>query len=369
MAASALHTVLGRRAGVLRLVLNLVFRLIPLGEMKNVVLVCRLWREVGEAPGFWAWVIITATKENMSTMPERLGCRRTRAVREFRVESRWEGHFGPFAAQVSGEVLKAMARHPGLRVVVMSGVDLSLMDPGLLASLVTRLEEVEIDRTELTRHQVEAIITAILAEGCLVKKLDISCNNLSVVGPSLLASAVNSIKEVNISNTELTAQQMEAIMTILDSGGCPTKKLDISWNNLSTVDPNLLARVVTGLEEMKWVEVRGEVELTVIQVEAILTAICAEDCLVKKLDISYTNLSSVDPGLLARAVNRLEEVEMSVAYLTTSQVEAVLRQNLVQTSLRKLKLELDSEENSELDEGLEARARLAIGELDIYDPL
>ena len=71
---------------------------------------------MGEAPGLWTWVVITATKENMSTMPERLGCRRTRAVREFRVESRWENHFGPFAAQVSGEVLKAMARHPGLRV-------------------------------------------------------------------------------------------------------------------------------------------------------------------------------------------------------------------------------------------------------------
>ena len=50
--------------------------------------------------------------------------------------------------------------------------------------------------------------------------------------------------------------------------------------------------------------------MTMIQVEAILTAICAEDCLVKKLDISYINLSSVDPGLLARAVNMLEEVEM-----------------------------------------------------------
>ena len=51
MAASALHTVLGRRAGVLRLLLELVFGLLPPGEMKNVVLVCRLWREVHIGPG------------------------------------------------------------------------------------------------------------------------------------------------------------------------------------------------------------------------------------------------------------------------------------------------------------------------------
>ena len=98
------------------------------------------------------------------------------------------------------------------------------------------------------------------------------------------------------------------------------------------MDPNLLARVVTGLEEVKWVIV----ELTVIQVEEILTAICAEDCLVMKLDISYTNLSSVDTSLLAKAVNRLEEVVMSVTGLTASQVETVPRQSLVESSLRKL---------------------------------
>ena len=244
-------------------------------------------------------------------MPERLGCRRMRAVRELRVETRWDVGFGPCGAEVSEEMLKAMARHPGLRVVVMSHVDLSLVDPGLLTSLVARLEEVGVDSTKFKRNQVEAIMTAILAEGRRVKKLN------------------------------------------------------ISWNNLSTVDPNLLARVLTGLQEVKMFMA----ELTVTQMEAILTAICAEDCLVKKLDISYTNLSSVDPGLLARAVNRLEEVKMSVTYLTTSQVEAVLRQSLVQTSLRKLKLELDSKDNSELDEGLEARARLAIGYLHIYDSL
>ena len=105
-----------------------------------------------------------------------------------------------------------------------------------------------------------------------------------------------------------------------------------------------------------------------VKVEASLTAICAEDCLVKRLNISYTNLSSVDPGLLAKAVNRLEEVVMSVTGLTASQVETVLRQSLVKTLLRKLEMYTDKE-NSELDENLEARARLAIGELDISVPL
>ena len=85
MEVSPIHTVLGRRNGVLRLVLQLVFGLLPYSDLKNVVLVCRLWREVGEAPGFWAWVVLRLTRENMSTMPERLESWRMRAVRELRV--------------------------------------------------------------------------------------------------------------------------------------------------------------------------------------------------------------------------------------------------------------------------------------------
>ena len=49
---------------------------------KNVVLVCQLCREVGEAPRSWAWVVLWMTRENMSNMTERLNTKRMRTVRE-----------------------------------------------------------------------------------------------------------------------------------------------------------------------------------------------------------------------------------------------------------------------------------------------
>ena len=135
MEVAIINTLLGRRAGVL----ELVFRLLPLRDMKNVVLVCHLWREVGEAPSFWAWVRMTVTGENMSTMPERLDSRRMRAVREVRM--RWR-------EEVSEEVMEAVARHPGLRLVEMCGANLSSVDAGLLARVVDKLEEVSFLDTE-----------------------------------------------------------------------------------------------------------------------------------------------------------------------------------------------------------------------------
>ena len=46
-----------------------VFGLLPPEDLKNVVLVCRLWREVGEEPELWSWVIFRVSRGNLSTMP------------------------------------------------------------------------------------------------------------------------------------------------------------------------------------------------------------------------------------------------------------------------------------------------------------
>ena len=70
--------------------------------------------------------------------------------------------------------------------------------------------------------------------------------------------------------------------------------------------PSLLASAVNRPCELRMVNTK----LTVVQLEAILTNICAEANNVKKLNISNNNLRAVDPDLLARAVNRLEEVEI-----------------------------------------------------------
>ena len=130
-----INILLGQCSGVLRV----VFRLLPLRDMKNVVLVCQLWREAGEAPSFWTWVRMTVTGENMSTMPERLDSRRMRAVREVRM--RWR-------EEVSEEVMEAVARHPGLRLVEMCGPNLSSVDAGLLVRVVDKLEGVSFLDTE-----------------------------------------------------------------------------------------------------------------------------------------------------------------------------------------------------------------------------
>ena len=113
MDVSTINKVLGQRAGVLELVLGL---LLP-RDMKDVVLVCRLSREVGEAPGFWSWVVLRVTRENMLAILERMKNRRFKAVKELRVSK----------GVVSEELLEAVVRLEGLRVVDMAFVNLSTL--------------------------------------------------------------------------------------------------------------------------------------------------------------------------------------------------------------------------------------------------
>ena len=89
---------------------------------------------------------------------------------------------------------------------------------------------------------------AICAGDCLLKRLDISINNLSTVNQSLLTSAVNMLEELNLSATLLAVQQIEIMNAICARDGLVTR-LDISNNNLSTVNHSPLTSAVNMLEK------------------------------------------------------------------------------------------------------------------------
>ena len=94
-----------------------------------------------------------------------------------------------------------------------------------------------------------AILTAV-SEGSKLVKLDISCNNLSGVDTRLLAKVVTKLETLDASFTKLTQQQSVAILTAVNEGSKLTK-LNIGWNNLSGVDPGLLAKAAAKLEMLR----------------------------------------------------------------------------------------------------------------------
>ena len=85
------------------------------------------------------------------------------------------------------------------------------------------------------------------------------------------------------------------------------------------LEPDLLARAVAGMEEVQM----GYSPVSSQQAEAIFTTVASQTKL-RKLHVSHTDLSSMEPGLLARAVVSLEDVNIRSTELTNQQVEAIL---------------------------------------------
>ena len=56
-----------------------------------------------------------------------------------------------------------------------------------------------------------------------------------------------------------------------------------------------------------------------IPTQAIFAALSAPDCRLKRLNMSGVNLSSVDAGVMADAVNTLETADMRITHLTSRQ--------------------------------------------------
>ena len=350
-----------------------IFELVSYKDLKNVVLVCRRWREIGETPRFWSSFPAKVKTRNMSVMSEMLSSRRMKQLKKLTIES-----------TLSEEVSHTIMNHPVLRefklseeeepqtiisvlnvicsrgykgtVLDMSENDMFDIDPELLAKVVTKLQKLEINCTELTLQQAAAIFTAVSEESTMIE-LDISDNDLSGVDPELLAKAVNNLTTLYIENTNLTLQQTEAILTAV-SEGSKMIKLNIVENNMSGVDPGLLAKAVANLETLDI----GRTELTQQQATAILSGI-SKGTKLTKLNISLNNLSGVDSELLAKAVANLETLDIGSTERTECGATKIL--SGVSKGSEVTKLNMSWNNLSGVDRGLLAKAVTNLESLDV----
>ena len=164
-----------------------------------------------------------------------------------------------------------------------------------------------------------------------LREMTLSCSDLFSVPADLLARVVLGLEEVWMTDTQLDRPQVEAIFEGL-TGQTKLKALTILNADLTSVDPGLLARAVGGLELVELP--RGRAQLTDEQAEAIYKAVASGKTRVKRLGV---RLCSLELELVAVAVNNLEYWG---AELDSLAAEAVLASSLEKTSLKKLLIEI-----------------------------
>jgi len=201
---------------------------------------------------------------------------------------------------VSKKLLGAVADHRGLKELKIGGPALASFQHELLTNALCNLERAQLVSCFLTPAQINSIFKTLLS-GCSLVSLQLSGNNRSLAEANLLGRGVAKLVDVNLSRTFLTTDQLNAIALEVTRARY-TRCLDLSYNDLSTLLPNLLADLVASLSTVSL----EESHLVEAQVNALFTTPVKENGEVpppkKTIGLSFNNLSSVEPLALARFI-------------------------------------------------------------------
>jgi len=231
-----------------------------------------------------------------------------------------------------------------IRKLNVTGNNLSCIAPDVLGTAMTKLVETRIGHTDLTRGQVQAIFSH-LHENCHLTRLAIPFIDLFPVKPEIFATVVSKIEVVDIGNTKLQQQQAAELLAATSSKKGRLKKLIIRGNDLSGVPATVFAKGVSHIEEI-------DMECANINTQqaGLLFSFLLEERPLRKLSLIRNNLSDVDPTVLAGGIIRLQEVSLHYTSLSGEQVTCILNTCLEQnTSLTNLTVRDHPEVDVEID--------------------
>ena len=321
--------------------LRIIFSFLPPKDLKAVILVCKLWSRVGQAPGLWSWITFHAwsmSSLHAWSISEQMKLPRLQNVRRLNITTRW----------VSEELMEDVALHPGLKVVdsVPRWTNLSTVRPELLARAFGKMEDLNLSGTSLTVDQLNCLFASLASDNKLTQKrrLDLTDNNLYADGidPLVLAAAVIRFNAVKLSwpylklcsadpvSEEFRAEGLhfetvrhgvsKSIFDALGSSFSCIRHMEFKLIDLSAVDAEVLAEEVSKMRRVRL----QSCSITPPQATALFTAIGEDGIQLRMIDLYGNDLSSVQPYLFIRPLQFFKGLYLNGTNLTTLQVETII---------------------------------------------
>ena len=101
-----------------------------------------------------------------------------------------------------------------------------------------------LEAVDLTSQQVQRLTLAV-ADDATLEEVNLEGSSMELVGPDLLSSAVTNLVKLNLAHSNLNEEQVAALFSFMTSG-CKISSLNLEEVNLSSVDPELMACAVQG---------------------------------------------------------------------------------------------------------------------------
>jgi len=271
-------------------------------DLKSAVLVCKMWREVGESSTLWSWANVKICPGNVGDI---LTSRRLQIVQEIVLFGGWQQSD---CEQVE-QLLQTLGRSQKLKIFCFGDLDLSGVEESIVSCLVNKMKEIDMGFDDAVPETVK-IVLSVIRHDTQLRKIDCECYDidLSSIQPDSLATAVHRLVEVRMDGIILTTEQLTHILLKMNETS-KLKYLDISGNNCSSVKPDIMAKV-NKLEKV-WM---AATNLTTVQITCILTQ-AVKNTKLKLLDCCECyDLKDVDQELVREAGQKIAKFDYYDGY-------------------------------------------------------
>lgn len=99
-------------------------------------------------------------------------------------------------------------RNEQIQEVDLSDNSLTDVEPGLLVRALAKARKLNLANTSLTTEQVKQLLESLLSDNCAMENLDFSANNLSMIEPDLMAKSLNKLKVVTLLDSNISVNQV-----------------------------------------------------------------------------------------------------------------------------------------------------------------
>ena len=215
----------------------------------------------------------------------------------------------------------------------------------LMVSAFTSLESLTLHYgTLIGGTNINTLLTALGSGATNLTELSLRNISLNHIEPGVMGRSVRNLRSLEIMISDLLPSQLEAMFTtfVRREAGVKLKQLCLSHNDLSQLPPELFVDVCKNVEILEIFCAK----VTTAQMEALFRAVASTKSSLRELNSNYNDLSCVEPEVLAQGVNSLHKAYLYKTELTQAQVEAILEASTRQSRLYSLDLRYNNKHHS-----------------------
>jgi len=220
---------------------QLILAVHSLGEDTEMSLNMEWGTVEGQSAFLWAFNLVHENPRNLSALSDILSSNTSWNIRRLVLNN------AP-CSTMTKELLHMLVMHADIKFLDLSFSSLIHVDPELLATLVTQTAEVNLRNTDLRRKQLNVLLLKISQEETVLKRLDLAENNLSSIEPTLLASSLTRLSLAGLCFCQLSTIQLGVLLASISQDSSKLEHLSLADNYLTEMDPVLIGQSLVGLK-------------------------------------------------------------------------------------------------------------------------